>query len=187
MIQRVFKIDYIEIKKEQMLFNFLLTLLILNQAQSQYSDLVLQMDGVFTKLNSNETEASVIKLYDNIMEIYENINSQSTKDTSQEIFTNVNEILSLINSNTTRDILHNIQSMTENSKVYVDISDQNWNINRLMIYVEVLLVMFIVILATLFGMCLFKFFKKRNQQNTNNNSPNFEFYKFDNSNPRIVQ
>jgi hypothetical protein len=103
----------------------------------QTTDLIKQADGVFTKLNSNETAKMVTKIANNL-----------------------NQALEIMNSDEAHQILHNLRKMTEESKVYIDISDRSWEINRVMICLEILLVIIIIILLFLFGICIYKIVKK---------------------------
>lgn len=137
-------------------------LIILYTVQSQTNDLIKQADGVFTKLNSNATAKTISSIGNNLKIILERANSEHTQEITKEIFDNVNEILQLFNSNETRDIIHNLRDLTESSKVYVNINDENWQIEKVMLYVEILLIIIITFLLFLFSLCLYKTFKKRN-------------------------
>ena len=140
----------------------LLPILLFIGTNSQYSDLVTQMDGVFTKLNSNETAKIASNIGKNINDIIERVNSDAIQERTNEIFNNFNEILTNLNSNETKNIIHNLRLFTENSKVYIDLSDDNWNVGKLMIYLEIILSLIIIMLVFLFSICIYKVFKKRN-------------------------
>lgn len=125
------------------------------------TDLIKQMDGVFTKLNSNTTEKVITSISTNIKQMLINTNSENSRELTKNIFNNINEFFITINSNNTKDILNNLGKLTKNSKIYIDVNDNNWNVNKLMIYLEIILLLIIVIMVFLLSICVYKIFKKK--------------------------
>ena len=143
---------------------FLLVATLMGSGFSQTSDLIKQADGVFTKLNSNGTEKLVTNVFENIEEIIDRVNSQSTQERTNEIFNNLNEILKTINSNETKEIIHNLRLLSQNSKVYIDVSDSNWQLNQTLIMWQVFLGLLIGITMVLFFTCIYRFLKKKPEE-----------------------
>jgi len=147
-----------------MIILFIITIFF-TQVNTQSEDLIKQVDGVFTKLNSNGTAKIITNIFENLEEMIDRVNSDATQERTNEIFNNINEILQTFNSNESREIIHNLRILTENSKVYIDVNDSNWNTNKLIIYVEIILSLIIIILVFLFSLCIFKVVKNcRNKE-----------------------
>lgn len=137
-------------------FLLIVTSIFMKRGQSQYSDLITQMDGVFTKLNSNETAKMVTNIADNIEDMLERATSKDSRELAHSIFLNMNEFFILMNNNETTDIIHNIRKLTRDSKVNIDM-----NTGKIMIYLEIILSLIIIILVFTFSLCVYKVFKKK--------------------------
>ena len=132
---------------------------------AQTSDLIKQADELFIKLNSNNTDRIISNIFTNIEVIVNHINSPNTYKKTRDITNNLNQLLDTLNNNDTKEIIHNIKKITDNSKIYIDINDTNWKINKMLIYIEIVLILLIIILTLGLFLCIYKIFKKKYQEN----------------------
>lgn len=147
------------------MITFFLILFLINLNQGQITDLTKQADELFTKLNSNGTERVVTHISNDIEHLLGHLSSHESIHLTSNIFNNMNEFFETINGNETKEILHNLRDLTKNSKVYINVSDENWQMNKLLIYLEILLVLLILIFSFLFGLCVYKTFRRKKTNN----------------------
>jgi ABC-type glucose/galactose transport system permease subunit len=115
-------------------------------------DVIKQMDILLKKLNSDYVDEGVI-----------------------EVYTNVNQILTKINNKNFiegfNNLYYNIDKLTKNSKVFVNVNDNNWKLNEVLVLTEIFLVLLIIIIIIMFGFYIHN--KYRIYKNINRNSPQY--------------
>ena len=137
---------------------FLLLLIIPNFSNGKKgdtADLVYQMDIMFQRLNSDATINTANQITTNMLEILENVNSDDLKNSTSNIITSLDDILQRINTNKTDSILDNIERLTGQSKLYVNVDESLFN--TVLITFEILLIILIIISIALFGLCIVRF------------------------------
>lgn len=146
------------------MIKYLFLILIYQVSSSISGDLIYQADKLFRNLNNNGTIKVVSHIGNDVKDLLNSLNSKKSRDITSDIFNNMNEFFNIINSNETREIIHNLRRLSKDSKVYIDLNDSNWKINRISIYCEIILILIIIIILLIMIFCIYKICKREKKE-----------------------
>ena len=126
---------------------------------AQYTDLVTQMDGVFTKLNSNATARVASSIFLDMEEMFDNLNTEKVKDQLSQNVIKMGDFLDMITGDKMHSIISNMERATADSKVYVN--SKEWNLEAVIVLLEILLVLLIILTSIVLTLLIMKLCKKK--------------------------
>ena len=126
---------------------------------AQYSDLVTQMDGVFTKLNSNATAKVATSIFLDMEEMFDDLNNEKVKHQLSKNVIKMGNFLEMITGDKVQNIISNLEKATENSQIYVNTKD----LEPVIILLEILIVLLIILTSIILTLFIMKLCKKHKE------------------------